>query len=283
MHWLSIQRLLGLLLMLFSATLLPPILIALLYQDGQLAVFLEGMIALLIVGSLLWVPARHFRDELRVRDGFLFVTLFYFSIPYFLISFGEQYVSSGLTALIFSSMPVFMLIFSSLILKEKLQITQALGIGIGFFSLLMILSGAGVSFTYERIIGAAAIFSAAIMHGLTYVVTKKVGSDISVITYNTLPIGLAGMLMLIAGLFLEDVDPNAVSATSVWALVYLGLVASVGGFIVYFYLLKRLSSIVVSFVFIIFPVFAVAVDALINNKPISAAFAAKIRITTLKP
>jgi trk system potassium uptake protein TrkH len=77
MHWLAIQRLLGLLLMLFSATMLPPILVALLYLDGQLAVFVEGMVALLIVGSLLWVPARHYRKELRVRDGFLFVTLFW--------------------------------------------------------------------------------------------------------------------------------------------------------------------------------------------------------------
>ena len=35
------------------------------------------MVALLIVGSLLWIPARHQREELRVRDGFLFVTLFW--------------------------------------------------------------------------------------------------------------------------------------------------------------------------------------------------------------
>ncbi len=41
------------------------------------------------------------------------------------------------------------------------------------------------------------------------------------------------------------------------ALFYLGLVASVGGPYVYFMLLKRLSPIILSFVFIIFPVFAV--------------------------
>ena len=51
MHWLAITRMLGLLLMLFSVTMLPPVLVALLYQDGQLAVFLEGMVALLIFGE----------------------------------------------------------------------------------------------------------------------------------------------------------------------------------------------------------------------------------------
>jgi trk system potassium uptake protein TrkH len=77
MHWLSIQRLLGLLLMLFSVTLLPPVVVAWFYQDGQLAVFLSGMVAVLVGGAIVWLPARPFRDELRVRDGFLFVTLFW--------------------------------------------------------------------------------------------------------------------------------------------------------------------------------------------------------------
>ena len=77
MHWLSIQRLLGLLLMLFSVTLLPPVVVAWFYQDGQLPVFLSGMAAVLVGGAIVWLPARQFRDELRVRDGFLFVTLFW--------------------------------------------------------------------------------------------------------------------------------------------------------------------------------------------------------------
>ena len=77
MHLSSIQRLLGLLLMLFSATLAPPVLVALLYADGQLEVFLYGMLAAFTAGGLLWLPARNCRDELRVRDGFLFVTLFW--------------------------------------------------------------------------------------------------------------------------------------------------------------------------------------------------------------
>ncbi|NNJ94217.1 MAG: potassium transporter, partial [Halobacteria archaeon] len=77
MHWLAIQRLLGVLLMLFSVTLLPPMVVSLLYKDAQQFVFLEDMVLLLIVGCLLWIPVRNKREELRVRDGFLFVTLFW--------------------------------------------------------------------------------------------------------------------------------------------------------------------------------------------------------------
>jgi trk system potassium uptake protein TrkH len=76
-HLLSIQRLLGLLLMLFSITLLPPAAVSWLYNDGQLLVFLDGMLAALVLGCLLWLPAMRYKDELRVRDGFLIVVLFW--------------------------------------------------------------------------------------------------------------------------------------------------------------------------------------------------------------
>lgn len=77
MHLLSIQRLLGLLLMLFSVTLFPPVVVSWLYSDGQMYVFMDGMFAVLVLGCVMWLPARRFRDELRVRDGFLIVVLFW--------------------------------------------------------------------------------------------------------------------------------------------------------------------------------------------------------------
>jgi trk system potassium uptake protein TrkH len=77
MHLLSIQRLLGLLLMLFSLSLLPPMLVSWLYDDGQMWVFIAGMLSVLGFGCLLWLPVYRFRQELRVRDGFLIVVLFW--------------------------------------------------------------------------------------------------------------------------------------------------------------------------------------------------------------
>jgi len=77
MHLLAIQRLLGLLMMIFSVTLLPPAVVSILYQDGQAWVFLAGMIAVLVLGFVIWLPAHRFKQDLRVRDGFLIVTLFW--------------------------------------------------------------------------------------------------------------------------------------------------------------------------------------------------------------
>jgi drug/metabolite transporter (DMT)-like permease len=203
------------------------------------------------------------------RWFFVFVTLSYFSLPYYLLNYGEMHVSSGLTALLFSCMPVFILLFSALFLREKIYPSQMLGIAIGFGSLFMIIRSQGLHLDQAEWLGVLAILCAAVMHALCYVVTKKHGSAISVITYNTLPIGIAGAMLFIVGLSVEAPVFAQVTARSWGALFYLGLVASVGGFIVYFLLLKRLSPIILSFVFIIFPVFAVIIGAWYEGQTLS--------------
>ncbi|WP_196251128.1 MULTISPECIES: DMT family transporter [unclassified Pseudomonas] len=205
----------------------------------------------------------------KSRWFFVFVTLSYFSLPYYLLNYGEMHVSSGLTALLFSCMPVFILLFSALFLREKIYPSQMLGITIGFGSLFMIIRSQGLHLDQAEWLGVLAILCAAVMHALCYVVTKKHGSAISVITYNTLPIGIAGAMLFIVGLSVETPVFSDVSARSWGALFYLGLVASVGGFIVYFLLLKRLSPIILSFVFIIFPVFAVIIGAWYEGQTLS--------------
>ncbi|WP_177332749.1 DMT family transporter [Pseudomonas nunensis] len=205
----------------------------------------------------------------KSRWFFVFVTLSYFSLPYYLLNYGEMHVSSGLTALLFSCMPVFILIFSAVFLREKIYPSQVIGIAIGFGSLFMIIRSQGLHLDHAEFFGVLAILAAALMHAQCYVITKKQGSAISVITYNTLPIGLAGLMLFVAGLSFEAPVFDDISARSWGALLYLGLVASVGGFIVYFLLLKRLSPIILSFVFIIFPVFAVVIGAWYEGQSIS--------------
>ncbi|MAX33231.1 MULTISPECIES: TrkH family potassium uptake protein [Halomonadaceae] len=72
-----ILRILGLLLMLFSLTLLPPILISLLYADGVWSSFVIAMVITVATGALLYWPNRNARKELRTRDGFLIAALFW--------------------------------------------------------------------------------------------------------------------------------------------------------------------------------------------------------------
>ncbi|QKT03498.1 potassium transporter [Ectothiorhodospiraceae bacterium 2226] len=72
-----VQRILGLLLMLFSISMLPPALVGLYYGDGAVAAFLIGFAITAGAGLVIWLPVMRNRAELRLRDGFLVVVLFW--------------------------------------------------------------------------------------------------------------------------------------------------------------------------------------------------------------
>ncbi|PXY00400.1 TrkH family potassium uptake protein [Halomonas sp. LBP4] len=72
-----ILRILGLLLMLFSLTMMPPVLISLLFQDGLWEAFAAAIAITVLTGAVMYLPNRRARKELRTRDGFLIAALFW--------------------------------------------------------------------------------------------------------------------------------------------------------------------------------------------------------------
>ncbi len=67
----------GQFLMLFSITLLPPVIIDLMYQEDAAHAFFYSYLILLSIGFLLYFPVRHHRGDLRLRDGFVVVVMFW--------------------------------------------------------------------------------------------------------------------------------------------------------------------------------------------------------------
>jgi len=77
MSFTSVQRILGILLMLFSVTLLPPLLFAVINNDGAAEAFLTAFGITLVVGLVSWLPVSRVRREMRLRDGFVVVVMFW--------------------------------------------------------------------------------------------------------------------------------------------------------------------------------------------------------------
>lgn len=72
-----IQRIVGLLLMVFSFTTLPPAAVGLWYGDGEIAPFIAAFFATLILGTVAWFPVRKVKMEVRLRGGFIIVAVFW--------------------------------------------------------------------------------------------------------------------------------------------------------------------------------------------------------------
>ncbi|WP_180355405.1 EamA family transporter, partial [Pseudomonas shirazica] len=68
------------------------------------------------------------------------VAIFYFAIPFTLMIFGEQYISSGLASIIFANMPIAVMVMSSLFLGLRLRKVQIAGLLVAVLSLILILA-----------------------------------------------------------------------------------------------------------------------------------------------
>lgn len=77
MHLPVSLRIIGVLLMLFSTAMLPPMVLGLVDDDGSAHAFANAFAINLIAGLALWLPTRNARQDLRIRDGFLVTALFW--------------------------------------------------------------------------------------------------------------------------------------------------------------------------------------------------------------
>lgn len=90
MHWRYIIRIIGILLTIFSTTMLAPWGVSLIFRDGASSSFFYTFILLFLIGSLLWFSCRDYKKELKAKDGFLIVVVFWLvlgsagALPFFL-------------------------------------------------------------------------------------------------------------------------------------------------------------------------------------------------------
>ena len=83
MHIQIAFRVLGILMMMFSITMLPPVLVSLLYDDGLEMVFIRALSITLAVGFFLWLAFNRYNADVRIKDGFLITVLFYVALGIF--------------------------------------------------------------------------------------------------------------------------------------------------------------------------------------------------------
>lgn len=77
MHKRLIFRVLGVLLMLFSITLMPPVAVSLYFKDGSYPAFLIAFFITFVTGLMAWLPFYNTKQDLHTRDGFIITALFW--------------------------------------------------------------------------------------------------------------------------------------------------------------------------------------------------------------
>jgi drug/metabolite transporter (DMT)-like permease len=199
-----------------------------------------------------------------------------FALNYGLIFWGEQYINSGLAAVLQATIPAFGLIFAHYYLpNERLTPRKLAGVGIGV---------AGVSLIFYdqmKIEGDAAmrgcfallLSSLCVAYSNVYIKARLQHIDSSVIAAGQMGWGFFPLLAL--GSVLEGAPfDHRWSAQSALALAYLALIGSVLGFLLYFWLVTKIEVTKTMLISLVIPVTALLIGRLTLDETLSWRVAA---------
>ncbi len=213
-----------------------------------------------------------FHRSPRVLALWLMNAALNFCIPYGVVHWGEQWVPSGLAAVLFSTYPLMLALMAHVILPdERLRAGSLMGILVGFGGVAVIFSedlaslgGPGVA------LAAVIILAAPLTSSVTSVVIKRWGQDVHPFSLSAVPMGLTAGVMGALSLAVEPAHTIPLNAATTGALLYLGLFGSALTFTLYFWMLSHMPATRLSLMTYIIPVVAVLVGTLVLHEPFTS-------------
>ncbi len=216
------------------------------------------------------VPLLHARIP-RDRSSWtvmLFLGIFQVTLVYGLVFWGEQYISSGLTAVLSGTLPLFVVIFAHISIKaEPITRRKALGVIIAFAGVAAIfwrdLASAQVSMMQFSLLGSLAIVGSAASGAVGNVVAKKYASGIDP-SANVLIQSLVGAVSLLSvSIVTERGSVLKLVPTVIAAVLYLGVVGSALALVGWYWLLTKTTATNSSLILFVTPVVALILGWLV--------------------
>ena len=220
---------------------------------------------------LAWAWWRGFRPTRQQWvAGFALGALF-FLIGHGSLHWAEQYVGSGLAALLIATEPMFILVLGWMLGQQKISLLSALGLGLGVVGVAM-LTGAELSVKGSSFWGLLAVLLGSLSWSLGVVVSPRLKLPSDALGRTALPtLCGAALLLIAAGVTGEFQQTHWASITlrSIFGLGYLITFGSVVAFTAYTWLLQRVPPALVATHTYANPVVAVILGWLLAHEPLT--------------
>ena len=227
-----------------------------------------------IAGALLLALARPLGVRLgrgrHERELWVVNGLLSFCLSYAAVYWSEQYIPSGLAAVLFATYPLFVAALAHFLLPgERLRRGAVLGMVLGFAGVAVIFSDDLTLLGGEAVRRAAFVMLvASAASALASAVVKRWGSAVHPLSLAAVPMLLAGVVMGAVALLVERGLPLVFDARSVGALLYLAILGSALTFTIYYWLLANMKATRLALMSYLIPIVAVAVGALLFDEPL---------------
>ena len=186
----------------------------------------------------------------------LWVGIVLFGADYGLIYWAEQYIDSGLTAILFATLPLITIAFAHLYLPgDRITVRKLSGTLLAFFGVAA-LFGDRVRLDASTIGPMLAVIASAVCAATAGVASKRHGTALHPASINA-PAMLVGAATLLAASWAAGEGFGLPRDAATWsAVIYLAIAGSVVTFLVYFSLLKTWSVTSLSFISVFTPAIA---------------------------
>lgn len=212
------------------------------------------LIAFIVLGLYSLKRNISFPRDYKSHLFFLVFSVVNFFGGYALVYWGEQYINSGLTSVLFSVMPFYVALFSiKLLPSEKITLKKMLGITIGFTGVLLIFSDQLYLDHSMAVYGMIAVLISPGFSGLGTIMGKKARQQFHPVILNTLPLLYTALTFFLGSFILEGSRTVEYTPAAVFTLFYLGVFGTAVAFVLYFWLLKHKSAVMVSLITFVTP------------------------------
>jgi drug/metabolite transporter (DMT)-like permease len=194
-----------------------------------------------------------------------------FAGTYGLIYWGEQYVPSGLAAVLFGVMPIYVALIAALALEdEPLRARLLVGVAIALAGLVLAF-GESVALGEGdlALAGAAACVLAPLASAVGNISIKRRGGGVDALVLNGWAMLGGGLLLLVLSALGESWGEAAWTAQALTAIAYLAAFGSALTFVTLTVLLRELPAVTISFIALLLPFGALVFGAVIYAEPIT--------------
>ena len=220
---------------------------------------------------LAWAWLRGFRPTRQQWAAGFVLGTFFFLIGHGSLFWAEQYVGSGLAALLIATEPMFILVLAWMMGQQRISRLSAVGLGVGVVGVAM-LTGAELTVKGSSLLGLLAVLLGSLSWSLGVVISPRLKLPSDALGRTALPtICGAVMLLAAAGISGEFQQTHwaSISMRSLFGLGYLITFGSVVAFTAYTWLLQRVPPTLVATHTYANPIVAVLLGWFLAHEPLT--------------
>lgn len=182
------------------------------------------------------------------------------------VYWAAQYVPSGLIAVLFGLSPLVTTLLARPLLGERAFTPARLaGLALGLAGLFVIF-GAGLKLGPHAAAGLAGLCAAVMLHSLSLVLVKRYGAELPSFTVTSGALVVVTPLFFATWLALDGHAPPQLPPRALASIVYLGIIGSVVGFTLFFYVVKKVPAHTSALITLITPIIALLLGTAINHE-----------------